>query len=236
MHYDGGTSQITQTGKELRKLKMKTHVRSATLCLGLLLMLSISVPCMATYSGLVLIPTADVLGQGEYCIEPQIDDTFGGDESATRILNFQFGLTPRFEMGLDFDVSDEADTRSYLNAKYLAVAGGENKPAVALGICNIGKNSSSSPYIVGTQEFTSVRAHLGVMRIDRKNRLFIGADRPVSDKLTLMADYTAGDENYSSVGFDYAVTEKFSIFGGILIPNDSDADTGFSLHLVFSGP
>ncbi|MGB9588371.1 MAG: hypothetical protein ACPL7O_09340 [Armatimonadota bacterium] len=215
---------------------MKTHVRSATLCLGLLFLFSISAPCMAAYSGLVLIPTADVLGQGEYCIEPQVDDTLEGDESATRMLNLQLGLTPRFEMGIDLDVSDEADTRSYLNAKYLAVAGGENKPAIAVGICNMGNNSCSSPYIVGTHEFTSARAHLGVMRIDHKNRLFIGADRPISDKLTLMADYTAGDENYSSVGFDYAVTEKFSIFGGILIPNDSDSDTGFSLHLVFSGP
>jgi hypothetical protein len=203
----------------------------------LLLLMLASLPCMATYSGLVVIPTADVLADGEYCIEPQIDDTFGGDGEQVRILNTQFGLASRLEAGVDYDLSEDVDTRVFLNAKYLLLPGTQKSPAVAVGVCGIGEDVRSSSYVVGTQEIApSSRVHLGVMRIEGKNRWFVGADYAVSEKLTLMADYTYGDENCSSVGFDYAVSDKVSIFGGILIPNESDEDTGFTLHLVVSGP
>ena len=207
---------------------------SATLAVAVLV-LATSIPCLACYSGLAATPTADMVPAGQYCLEPQFDGTCDGGSVGTRILNTQFGITPRFEAGVDLDLSDDADPRVLGNFKYLAVNGGTRSPAVALGVCNMGSNMRSSPYVVSLHDFGALRGHVGLMRIEGNNRWFIGADRSLTDRLMLMADYTSGDENCSSVGFNYQFNERFGILGGVLFPNTDGEETGFTLHFVFTG-
>lgn len=189
----------------------------------------------ACYSGLVVIPTADVISSGECCIELQYDGVFATDSTDSRILNTQFGVMPRLEAGFDFDLSDDPDSLMLGHAKYLVSPADGCTPAMAVGICNVGQNIRSSSYALITHQFQPLRGHLGIMRIDGNNRWFIGADQAVNNRLILMADYTSGDENCSSVGFSYQKTDRFGILAGVLFPNDSKEDTGFSVHLVFSG-
>ena len=183
----------------------------------------------------MVIPTADLICPGEFGIEPQYDGVFSSNSGHAFLLNTQFGLTPRLEAGLDFDLSNDSDNRLLTNFKYLVLQDSEHRPAVAVGVCSMAPNIKSSPYVVATQDFESFRGHLGVMRTEDNNRWFVGADKAMNDRFTLMADYTSGDENCSSIGFSYQKTDRFGILAGMIFPNDSKEDTGFSVHLVFSG-
>ena len=72
------------------------------------------------------------------------------------------------------------------------------------------------------------------MEINEKTRFFIGIDRDINDKLNLMADYTSGDDNYSSIGANYQITDKFGVLAGVQLPNGG-GETLYTLHFCFSG-
>ena len=188
----------------------------------------------ACYSGLIVIPTADLVGTGEYCIEFQYDGVLAPNLADTRVLNTQFGIGPRMEAGFDLDLSEDADTRVLGSVKYLLPAAGR-KHTISVGVCNIGPGMRSSPYGLITRHSRPLRGHLGITHIDGDNCWFVGADHSVNDQLTLMADHTTGGGNCSSVGLSYQKTDKFGVMAGVLFPNDSKEDTGFSVHIVFSG-
>lgn len=211
----------------MRKLGMLVTI-------GILLSVASSA-VQACYSGLLLIPTADVLDKGEYGIEAQIDGSLSDLSSDTQILNTEFGFMNRLEAGFDFDLSKNADSTLLLNAKYLLLNENKQHPAIAVGTCNIGENQKHSPYLVLTHSFDGLRGHLGTMRIDDRNRVFIGVDKPVNDKLTIMADYTNGSENAASLGASYQINNSFGILAGVIFPNSSSDGIGFSLHLCLCG-
>ena len=196
--------------------------------------LVLAAPCLACYSGLIIIPTADMVEPGKYAIEPQFDGALAGPSVDTRIVNSQFGLSPRLEAGVDFDLSDDAEPRVLGNFKYLVAPGSKRAPAIALGVWNAGSRIRSSLYVAATRDYGSLRGHFGVMHIEGNNCWFVGADRALTDRITLMADYTSGKENFSSVGFNYQFKDDFGAMAGVLFPNAGDEDAGFSLHLVFT--
>jgi len=191
-------------------------------------------PALACYTGLGIIPVADTIKPGGYGVELQIDGRVDGVAADTRILNTEFGLLPRFEAGIDFDMSRESDSRTLLNAKYLLVSDGKSCPALAIGVCNVGTHVNSSPFAVASHDFGVLRAHLGSMRIDRSNRWFMGIDRAVTSQFTFMADYTSGQDCFASVGGSYQWSQHFGIMAAVGFPNDKDGDTGFTLHFVFN--
>jgi hypothetical protein len=218
----------SRTGLSRRLAHLGTAVIAAAALAG-------GMPAGACYSGLVLIPTADVVESGNFSLEAQFDGAFAHGHGDARILNTELGLTPRFEAGVDRDFTKDADTREFLNAKYVSLAPGKRHPAVAVGICNVGHNMKSNPYAVATTDFHAARGHFGVVSTDGNGRWFVGADSPVNKKLTLMADYTSGDENSSSIGFSYQISDRFGITSGVVFPN-AGGDTEFTVHFVFCGP
>ena len=192
----------------------------------------------ACYTGLTIIPTAEVLDRGEYGIEQQFDGVFPVTGADRRILNTEFGILPGLEAGVDFDLSDVAESNVLLNAKYLICESGKHRPALAVGICNCnaGDNVGSSPYLVATEDFRGLRGHLGIVRVEGRNRWFVGSDRAINDRLTIMADYVSGPENSSSAGFSYQLNDRFGVLAGAVLPNARGQDTGFTLHFVLNGP
>lgn len=201
----------------------------------LAVLLVIAAPALACYTGLTVIPNAETLGDGQYGLEIQLDGTCEQSKADTHIINTQFGFGKRLELGLDLDASEGAEGRLLTNAKYLLSISGERVPAVAVGMCNIGNDVKSIPYLAGTYEHSLLRSHLGGMRIEGRNRWFAGIDKGIGERLTLMADYTSGDENYHSFGVNYQIREDSGIMAGIQFPNDSAGDTRFTLHLVLNG-
>ena len=190
----------------------------------------------ACYTGLTIIPTADVLDHGEYGLEQQFDGTFAAVGENTQVFDMEFGLLPRLEAGADFDLARDSDSRVLLNAKYLISEGGKHRPALALGTCNVGTNARSVPYLVATRGFDALRGHLGIMRMEGRDRWFVGSDFALNERLMLMADYVSGSENTSSVGASYQVNDRFGVLAGVVFPNERGTSTGFTLHLVLNGP
>ncbi len=217
------------------KLVLRNISRKAIVpLLAVLLIAATAISSTACYSGLGVIPTADVIEPGRYGVELQIDGRLDGVTSDTRVLDFEYGLCPRIEAGIDFDISTESDSRELLNAKCQLLSDSGSTPAFAVGVCNVGKSIKSSPYAVATHDFTALRSHLGLMRIDGNNRWFVGIDRAITDKITCMADYTNGSDNFASLGGSYQFNQHIGVLAAIMLPNDNAGDTGYTLHFVFN--
>lgn len=206
-------------------------MKHGLMCVLLLLVMA---PVWACYSGLALIPTADVVCDGEYSVDLQVDGVLDGPAVDTYILNTEVGFGDRFEAGLDYDFSADADPRLLVNAKYVLATNSEGTRALATGVYSLATKGKMTPYVVGTGDLGVARLHLGALRSEEKTRWFVGADRDLSAKINLCADYISGDENDASVALNYQFTPSVGLFGGIIVPN-SDGDTLFTLHLVFGG-
>ncbi len=195
---------------------------------------AVSFPAFACYSGLALIPTADIVGAKQYGIEMQVDGSISKPKADTYILNTEYGVTNRLELGIDYDFSKGASSRLLFNGKYVFLNNEDEKLAIAAGICNVGKHTESNPYMAATKDFNYLRGHAGVIKTGGKLCGFIGADKDLTDKINLMADYTNGNDNNSSLGCNYQFTDNTALLSGIQFPNNSGEVT-FTLHLCFSG-
>ena len=194
-----------------------------------------SFPAFGCYSGLMLIPTAETVGANQYGLDAQLDGVYPALKEDLRMLNTEFGIGERFEAGVDFDLSEDAPTRLLLNAKYLLSQDAKTRPALAVGFCNMGRHIRTIPYLVATHDFKILRGHLGIIRTEEDDSWFAGADREIAPKLTLMADYTSGKSNFSSLGIGYEFTENLSLSAGILFPNTSGDEQRFTFHLAYAG-
>jgi len=192
-------------------------------------------PAFGCYSGLTIIPTTDMVGKGQYSMEMQIDGTIDDATSDTRVINTQFGLSDRFEAGVDFDVSIDSKTRTLLNAKYLLRPQKSDGLSLAAGVSNLEPSVKSNPFLVATKEFSKFRLHFGGLRSEGSNYWFTGLDKTFNDKFMLMCDYTNGDDNYSSVGFNYQFTDRYALMFGAQFPNSSDGDSLYTMHFVICG-
>jgi len=196
-----------------------------------------ALPAHACYSGLTIIPTAETLGEGYYGIEPELDGRLGSRTVETRLLNTEIGIGRRFEAGVDFDLSKDAPTGLLLNAKWLVAEGGERKPAVALGICNVGRHVVSSPYVVGTQQLGArLRGHAGVIGVEGDSHPFVGLDSEIAPGVVAMADYTEGSDSFSSLGVGWEMGGPWSAMAALQLPNTRGEETLFTVHLVFTAP
>ena len=201
---------------------------------GLFLWTSLA-PAGACYSGLVMIPTAETVGDGQYGLEPQVDGPIHPLRAATRLVNVELGVSSRLEVGVDFDVSRDASTRAFMNAKYVLAGCAKTRGAAAIGICNAGRGLRAGPYLAMMRNCRGCRGHAGVIGVEGACRWFVGLDRPVGAKLTLMADYTRGNENFSSVGVSYQFRDNVGLLLGAQFPN-TGGQTLFTAHVVINGP
>ncbi len=194
----------------------------------------LAVPAVACYSGLLLIPTADLVPEKTYSLEYQTDGRIPHTAADTYLINTEFGITDRFEAGVDYDLDKDADTRVLFNGKLQLLPATDILPAVAVGGCEIGDKLNGRYYLVATKDYSLARAHAGVQRVDGNNSWFVGADKAIDDKLAVQADYTSGDENFSSLSASYPITDTFSVMAGTQFPN-AGGDTRFSLHFILTG-
>jgi hypothetical protein len=199
------------------------------------LLLFSALPSLACYSGLVIIPTAETVGADTLSLDLQVDGSFARQTGDTKIINTEFGLGSRWEAGVDYDASDGADSRWFGNAKYLALEDRATAPALALGITNVGRHITAVPYAVASHDFSVVQGHLGWGRFESKDRWFAGVDKDLNEKLSIMADYTSGDDNASSIGLNYDLGHCWSVCLGAMYPNGG-GETGFSCHLAWEIP
>lgn len=192
-----------------------------------------SLPCRAAFTGLVVIPTADKVPAGHYYLELQTDGAPPTPQANTLFFNTEVGVNDRIEAGVDFDLHNDSGQFALLDAKYVFARASGGRLAAAAGIANVGNNSFSSLYAVVSRDLGLVRGHLGMIGSGGA-QWFTGADSAVSDKVTLMADYTSGGENFASLGVSYQFDAHFSLLAGALFPNDGGSAL-FTMQLGYAG-
>ncbi|HEY3285210.1 MAG TPA: hypothetical protein VGN26_23305 [Armatimonadota bacterium] len=195
---------------------------------------SLCSPARATYSGLTLIPTADTVGAGQYGLELQSDGSASTLSPDTYLLNSQFGFGSRFEAGTDLDLSPGANPVFLWNAKWVAARSNKRDLGLALGVMNVGKGTMPTRYAVLSKGWSALRGHVGALKGECAGRWFLGLDRPVTTKATLMADYTSGRESFWSLGVAYQSSPSTGWVLGAQVPNGGGS-VGFTLHLCLNG-
>lgn len=130
----------------------------------------------ASYPGLLVVPTTDIVLPGDYVAELQVDGDLTNELDCAMSLNSQVGLNTRLEEGLDVDLSGAADARLLLNAKYLLTPSGEEGAAFAMGVCNVGPGLKATPYWVGTRDLRWGRTHVDIALIETTGQWFVGLD------------------------------------------------------------
>jgi len=209
-------------------------LRRFIILLCVILMLLVAVPVFACYSGLNLIPTVDMLDKGSLSLDLQIEGKVDGLQSDTWILNSQYGLSDRLELGVDHDFSDGASPRNLLNAKFLLPAAATLKMPIALGICNVANESKPDLYVVTAYEASIARLHFGVGKFSSENQWFVGLDKDVLG-CTLMLEYMQGQANFSAIGFSRDISKNLAASVGFEHPND-DSDNRYTMHITWTFP
>ncbi len=175
---------------------------------------------MCATSGLNVIPTADVVERGVLAVEfDMTGDPTAAFKAADSSTLLQYGLAKNVEVG--YDVAGDGDESSDVwNAK---VRWPVKKGAVALGIQNAGSGQKSQPYVVGYVEIGSSRVHSGLIRFEGQTRVMLGYDRPLSERVALLADYTTGSENAASLGLGFTLSDQYALTTAFL-RNNSGSD------------
>lgn len=197
-----------------------------------LLLLIACAPAHAAYSGLTLIPTADLLGPAGVCLDYQVLGPLPvGSGVDAAFVNTQFAVGNRAELGIDFDLTAEAPTGALFNAKLL-LRPVEAGLGLALGVYNVGERVSPTTYLAATRGGGPVRLHLGAqLTPEDETQGFGGLDYSLTDRIQLYLDYVAGDENASALGISYQFTERWGVLFAWQRPNDRELEDGFVLDL-----
>lgn len=192
----------------------------------LVIVLLTTTQAFGAYSGLLVIPTADVLPPGHVCVDYQAySPTTVGDSLEAAYLNTQMGVGNRAEAGLDFDFSSEPASGLILNGKF-AVRPVDTGLGLAVGSYNIGDQLQPAIYIAATRPISErFRLHCGAQRTPADDTQgFAGVEVSLTDKLWLWLEHLAGEENASAFTAYYQLTDHWGIALGYQRANDREGD------------
>jgi hypothetical protein len=195
-------------------------------------LVTVCMPAIGAPSGLNVIPTADILDSGVVSLETESTGTgspWGGDCNSFTLL--QFGMGYGIELGMDKCVND---SDSWINFKWRVRDEAGAFPAIAFGTQAISKGDRSQHFAVATKSFGKCRLHTGVIGIDRSIRWMLGANRPISGRLTFQTDYINGDENSSTFGVALALNGSLSLTVARSLGNSVDAGDGYIVNAAWS--
>lgn len=202
------------------------------LCIAISSLLLLATSGWGCGTGLLVIPTAETVGDGVYSFEYQVDSESGGVLLDTGLLNNQFGLGERFETGVDFIPHGDAPSRALGNYKYIIKPQGDGKMALAVGAVDISHHRKPSFFTVASIQQRFGRFHFGAMSVESAGCGIVGFDKECG-KITFMCDYTTGRVNPASIGLTYQITSAFGIDTGVLIPGGGEK-AGFTIHFVWN--
>jgi hypothetical protein len=200
---------------------------------GLLLAVLASGPAQAAYSGLTIIPTADVLAPGQVCVDYQVYTSTGfGSGPEAVYVNTQYALGNRAEVGMDFDLTEDAPAGAAFNGK-LALGPVATGLGLAAGIYNTGEKLRPISYLAATAEAGGrLRLHAGVHRTpDEETQGFVGAEYQVGERVWLWGECLAGDGNASAATLYYQLSEHWGISIGLQRPNDRECEDSLVLDI-----
>lgn len=221
------------------------------LILALLFSMALLCPAksFAAFTGLNIIPVADVLAPGSYDIEFQNDGFFINAAVPTpppaycAILT-EVGLLPGLEVGADINLTQDSNNPSLFNFKYQILQNEtEHVPLLAIGVMNFhGSLANPTAYLVVSKELAMGRGHLGVgftsntATFDFANTAatyYFGFHRELNEWLAINADFSSGDANFASVGFFLQPWENVGFLLAYQRANNQNVmSDGYTFHMV----
>lgn len=201
----------------------------------------------ASPSGLNNIPTADTPGHREGVV--QWYSTFDDNDGESHVAGFKTGFQPfgpeyRFEVGIDSHIAPNDAGPIVVQGKF-AIQPWEELPAFAIGTANLGLTSEDRDdagqafsYVVMTQDFEFLRAHLGYGVQENNDTLLVGLDKTVSlfeRDLMLRTDLRQIDDQdrwLASAGFLYMLHKNIALESWVSQPT-KDGPTSVTLKVDF---
>ncbi len=185
----------------------------------------------AAPTGLNVIPTADVLGHNEVALEYENEGVklFGSHCEQWALL--QIGLFDRLELGVDRCFGGEPGT--FGNAKVLLQEEEHTRPAVAVGVQNLGEGESAQPYLALAKHAAGARLHLGAIRLHDEAAVMVGVEYELSHTVALLIDHVTGTESVSGAGFDVELSEHLEIHVARIFSHSSHEEDGWQFRLGF---
>ena len=201
----------------------------------------------AAPTGLFTIPTADLVPVRQWTFQlqngnTQLDDPGSVWSEPEPAPQSQFGLPgARAEAGVDLVAVDApSDYRAVANVKVLLLGEGEDWPAVAAGVQQLGHGLDAAWYAVASrtlnyrslqyQKFRAhhrnirlhgVRLHAGVTGAAGTTRALAGSDVELSEHWIAQADWTSGPARSATLGATWVLDARTSVQAAMLRGNDS---------------
>jgi len=198
---------------------------------------ALAAPSFLGCTGLVAIPTADVLDKDNYNIAAFALDLEEGAETNTFVANL--GLAHALEIGFAHLDPERGSGETFINAKYRFTPETADRPALAAGVVDLTGEQDTTVYLVLTKSLVEryqmdfeqtilPQVHLGFGG-GQFDGLFGGASAVAGDRLLLMIEYDSDDIN---LGANLSLNDEFSAhFAGLDVFDDFGLGISFSKAL-----
>ena len=193
-------------------------------------------PSFRGYTGLVLIPNADSLNQGEYNFGAMTEDT-GRFEANDMFANYS--PLDGLEVGFNsFQMVGPNQRETLLNGKYAFMPETEEQPGIAFGITDLTGEVESTAYVVASKsivrginvfdnEITNLRGHIGFGG-GALDGLFVGASGFLGNRIMVSVEYDSVNTN---VGFRFTPVKQVRLHAALIdIGGSSNLGLGFSFN------
>ena len=193
-------------------------------------------PSLLGPSGLVTIPTAEVLGMTTW--NAGATALWMEEGADVNVLYANVGLLPRLEVGVARVDPDQGEAESVVNAKLSLARALPGKVSLAVGMSDITDQMDRSAYVVASHVLgaglvmrrgmvTSPQVHVGIGG-GRFDGLFGGVSATIDGRVTVMAEYDGDDVN---IGATWPLAMNFA--GTIAVLNGLE---DFGAGLTLSSP
>jgi len=178
-----------------------------------------AIPTYRGYTGLMIIPSADALGRGDFDAGVFFEDVGSG---TVNDYVFNYGVADGLELGIDRYRKDNNTTAgTWVNAKYRFLPETDQRPAIAGGIIDLTNDDETTVYIVASKalstpvctyegEITNPRIHIGFGG-GRLSSLFAGVSAYLGTRIDLMMEWDSRD---TQIGARFRVTPGLTIHAG----------------------
>lgn len=191
-------------------------------------------PSFRGYTGLVKIPSASTLDEGEFSFGVM---TEGTDKFQANDAFATYGIGGHTEFGVDsFQPVGAADRKTLINAKYRFSLDSDDKSGYAIGIIDAANEVQQTGYVVATKSIvrrtnifasvvSSVRGHLG-LGVGGLNGAFAGLSIFAGNRIVFSAEWDSKDVN---LGFRLTPIRGVRLHAAMLdVGNRDDFGVGMS--------
>ncbi len=178
-----------------------------------------AIPSYRGYTGLMIVPSADALGRGDFNAGVFFEDVGSG---TVNDYVFNYGITDGLEVGINrYRLDNDTTAGTWVNAKYRFLPETDQRPAIAGGIIDLTNDDETTVYIVASKSLTTPvrtyegetlnpRVHIGFGG-GRLSGLFVGASAYLGTRIDLMMEWDSRD---TQIGARFRVTPGLTVHAG----------------------